>query len=780
LLNYAVDYLADLRTNRPARPTGARPPPPSTFKSVRHSVSNIEMSVSSSSSTTPARKVSGDKDGSPDSRSSPHLYSSNSHRKTSSVSGRTFLGRPLVRPLPIESNDNGQTYQETCGARWVERQEARSVRAALQEMDITGEGEENQLYEAASKEVGELVWRHQNGETAAFQNPDLHASSANAEDQDQDRGRRFTAHLEKGSHARSLSRGARDGFVVRKSRSGSRSASGSSTGSGGSSRVVSDGSVKSLDSIQEGVEGDARKTRPHSVLASNSKKDASLPPEGIKSAPVNDVKEKPSKKSPVLSSAHFRNPFARVRNTRDSIGSLNRSSTHPSVQSGRFDKIEIQRNPPTQSRNPLYTTNHGTTSGVSIEPESNDEESMKMKDGKEIRSDDIRKATSMSLKDRSSKLPMPSMVSDSPGRPIVSFEKDWKLKEIKLEEQQSSPISGPREAPMPFRSHIGRESGRNSLPTAMSPPPTLEFGKGKSVPLIRTEADARPLPRALPKTIASPPIPVINIPDEQVSKSAASYSIPVINLPDDLLARSSNSASKPPIPTINFPDDPPIQSSKSSNIPTISVGPPSINISGSAPSPPLIAVNDTPTINISIDSPTSSSTRPLPKPGSKARTFRPTPSLPPSSHSNLSGRTNAVLCHSCAFPIAGRIVTAAGGRFHPECFRCYHCSEALECVAFYPEPEGVRAERSARIQKRMTGELGDQNEGMPSAEDDGDEREMRFYCHLDFHEFFSPRCKSCKTPIEGDVVVACGAEWHAGHFFCAQCGDVSISYISQL
>jgi hypothetical protein len=54
--------------------------------------------------------------------------------------------------------------------------------------------------------------------------------------------------------------------------------------------------------------------------------------------------------------------------------------------------------------------------------------------------------------------------------------------------------------------------------------------------------------------------------------------------------------------------------------------------------------------------------------------------------------------------------------------------------------------------------------------EDGDES-MRFFCHLDFHELFSPRCKSCKTPIEGEVVVACGAEWHVGHFFCAQCGD---------
>jgi hypothetical protein len=71
----------------------------------------------------------------------------------------------------------------------------------------------------------------------------------------------------------------------------------------------------------------------------------------------------------------------------------------------------------------------------------------------------------------------------------------------------------------------------------------------------------------------------------------------------------------------------------------------------------------------------------------------------------------------------------------------------------------------------MNGEEVEEQEGC-TEEYDGDES-LRFYCHLDFHEFFSPRCKSCKTPIEGEVIVACGAEWHSGHFFCAQCGDVS-------
>jgi hypothetical protein len=88
------------------------------------------------------------------------------------------------------------------------------------------------------------------------------------------------------------------------------------------------------------------------------------------------------------------------------------------------------------------------------------------------------------------------------------------------------------------------------------------------------------------------------------------------------------------------------------------------------------------------------------------------------------------------------------------------CAEHLECVAFYPEPEEARARRV-------------EEEGPM----DGD---LRFYCHLDFHELFSPRCKSCKTPIEGEVVVACGAEWHAGHFFCAQCGDVRWAVILEV
>ena len=91
-------------------------------------------------------------------------------------------------------------------------------------------------------------------------------------------------------------------------------------------------------------------------------------------------------------------------------------------------------------------------------------------------------------------------------------------------------------------------------------------------------------------------------------------------------------------------------------------------------------------------------------------------------------------------------------------------------MAFYPEPTIHRTSRLARIEVRASdSNVPDEIDGYKASED-GD-TSLRFYCHLDFHELFSPRCRSCKTPIEGEVVLACGGEWHKGHFFCAQCGD---------
>lgn len=91
-------------------------------------------------------------------------------------------------------------------------------------------------------------------------------------------------------------------------------------------------------------------------------------------------------------------------------------------------------------------------------------------------------------------------------------------------------------------------------------------------------------------------------------------------------------------------------------------------------------------------------------------------------------------CTGCSDPISGRVLSAGILPYHPTCFVCHHCQTPLEHVSFFLH-------------------------------------EDRLFCHLDYHELFSPRCKSCATPIEGEVISALGATYHVGHFFCAGCGD---------
>ncbi|KAK9264074.1 hypothetical protein V1519DRAFT_465533 [Lipomyces tetrasporus] len=111
---------------------------------------------------------------------------------------------------------------------------------------------------------------------------------------------------------------------------------------------------------------------------------------------------------------------------------------------------------------------------------------------------------------------------------------------------------------------------------------------------------------------------------------------------------------------------------------------------------------------------------------------------PNAAVSNLDPRINNPLnkniCAQCHKSLSSTktILKAMGNKYHPHCFQCSHCSLSLEHAAFYPHGGKV-------------------------------------YCHLDYHELFSPRCKNCQTPIEDEVITAMGATYHVGHFFCAGC-----------
>ncbi|EDN10332.1 predicted protein [Histoplasma mississippiense (nom. inval.)] len=560
-------YLKDLRTNRPPRPNGSRPFPTKSISSSQKLRSDLPPRASS------ALSMNIDSENHRVSSLEPYQRSASAlshHRKHSTLSNGSVSTEQSLEEEPEQSYDLSRSLSPAAsirsttgtyrvrGQRWMEREEARSLRQALEEMDFRDD--EKRLHAAAQEEATQLVFSHQTSgfpklnPHAPYLNPDLIATN------------QFRQHLKKGAYARSQSRESPE--------------------------------------FQRRVDPTGSNLSPKIVDVPEDNETISVTKNGT-------LTQKP------------RVNFA--------LETDNSNSPRTVVQRKASSADEDCHNP-------------------------KGDDTPQTKDGKEIRGDDIRAATSMRLKDRSSKLPMPTVVSDRPGRPIVSFDPSWSIKS-----QSNSP----------------RDSPRNSLvgsikepAVEVTPPP------GNVVPAIKVSDD--------------PPAPVINVcGDDSAALTVSSSGVPTI--------AEMKAAEEKPRPLPN----------------------------------PSASQNGKQNQRNSRGSSTNRWYTPY------TRTGAPTAS-----------------CSACGLPIAGRIVTACGSRFHAECFSCHHCHTPLECVAFYQEPEGKRAERLADA---------DSNDEEANA--------LRFYCHLDFHELFSPRCKSCKTPIEGEVVVACGAEWHVGHFFCAECGD---------
>ncbi|KAJ5280976.1 hypothetical protein N7478_006348 [Penicillium angulare] len=642
-----ANYLKDLRSNRPTRPTGSRPYPGKAAAATSTSIVQEDLPPRAASAFSMHNMPDDDVE------DPPRAGSALSHRRTSSHTQQNGPagGRPLAqeprsvsvrknvfpsqvfsRSVPIAASPV-PSYREN-GQRTQEKEEARSLRDALQGMDLE---DDTRIHDAAQDEATQLVWMHQN--------PGMAQKNPYAPYRNPDSTRRNP---------------------VRKS-SGSSSKHRHSIGSSGSSSNPS--SPEFADSSSS--------TRRRSSLAGNPKKNLkvnfALPEEppapapkprtvsgdsskGVFRNPNDHIYEEPASPNKVptdtrpefsrpdsaaASESKPRNAFAR---TSKPLPWLRDRNSNGSVRD-KISRFDIHKNPPTQSRNAGYIRNEPTPP-----PEPSSKEEIPTKDGIEIRSDDIRAATSKRVSDRSVNLPMPSAVSDRVGRPIVSFDPKWQVGSQPKTNRQS-------------------DGGQQTASPVSTPPiPTIEVA-----PSIEVTPSV--------EVTAPPPIPVINVPDIK-EPSIAEVSPPT---------RQQSMPSRQAPPSTGRP----------------------------VPTAPL--------------------RRHATEPHDRCYT--------PYSRSGVP----TARCESCSMGISGKIVTAGGCRFHSECFVCYHCQTALECVAFYEEPNASRDERLA------------------SSPDE--DRLPRFYCHLDFHELFSPRCKSCKTPIEGEVVVACGAEWHVGHFFCAECGD---------
>ncbi|CAJ2513458.1 Uu.00g015770.m01.CDS01 [Anthostomella pinea] len=747
-----ASYLAGLRDSRANRPGGARPQPPSTkshqdssdrFTTGRPSLGG--RSVQSETSTS--HHITNSDTAKPRS-SRPSIAGSVASRYSTNTiaSGRDYYpARSAASPLKPSEVVPSATYIER-GQRWMEKEEAFSLHHAMDAMGIKDDDKDNKdkvadgqededdsrLYNAALNEASELVWQHQHG----------------VEPREPGAPYQYKPHMRKDSyaHARTASAGryGNDIGATGLARDSIRSFSGSSSGSDGASPTASargsmeqqqrnssagSGKSKSYAGISGGVRvssGGRRRSSMKRNISGEIKRPFSgdqIWEEPESSTPELNARQprKPGPPQP-LSSLKTKNAPSKVEFAVEPASEPTTSPiTAPTQPLSRFD---IHKNPPSQSRNPTYTSN----SPFNRPRPSKD---VPTKHGMEIRGDDIRQATSMRIRDRSPKLPTPSAVSDSPGRPIVSFEKHWKAPE---EATDPEPEESRRVPPRVKQERTG-QAPQSPIPTftftpdVPSPAPSSRSSRTPAIPSIQIDGDD------------GPQVPVIAVSDH-------SPAIPTIVLPGD--DSNSNENNMPNIPIIVTPDDdeqPSVRPLPTPNIPVI----------------------------VTPDGNNNPSARPLPDPKSvqpshlrNARGGRPQGHWSPAP--GASRRATAT-CHECRLPIEGRFVALGGAseRFHPQCFSCYACGTGLEALEISPEPDSFRSERLDRIRRRAAGEVLDEQPGQTMAED-GDER-LRFYCHLDWHELFAPRCKHCKTPILGEHVVALGAHWHYGHFFCAECGD---------
>jgi hypothetical protein len=668
----SASYLASLRNDRPTRPTGSRPPP---FKSGSH-VSSMRAAFDRSDSapiphqsTNTLSEHPGIVKSSSFSSNSPTKGRPLAHAPHSSIS--SVHGRNISPPTSLRSLTSPETEYQESTRRKLEREESHTLREALDLID--GHDEETAIYTAAQQEAADLVWKHRNPQaaedekTAPYFNPDAQKRKSYGNDLGNKTGSAVR-------NASDSSTGSSDSAKTGRSSSGPRR----------HDRALSQAlkhlqlaSAERAAAIVSTTTHGRRRSSGQRIVSNGSSKGVFRNPEDQiyeEPEPLNTPNHDPPVSDHALQSK-TRNSILRGARPLPQKPGVTFAADQP-----RFNRIDIYKNPPSQSRNAGYTANGERANSTSTEPD----DIPKSSDGIEIRGEDIRAATSMKLKDRSAKLPTPVAVSDHVGRPIVSFDPAWKP---------------PSDSP---RSSI--DTGRPVIKLTESPRNSRDIG--------------RPLPRPLPsthQTINSAPV------------------VPTINLPDD-----ENDG----VPSIRI---------DSVDAPSVSVAPPIINVSG-------------PSINVSGPEHAVPKSTPVPRPLPRHAATTPTGAgmnkRLPWLRSGMP-TAPAVACSSCELPISGRIVTASGSssgalkaRLHPECFSCYHCQTNLECIAFFPEPDAHRCKRL-------------EAEGLAET----DEGDIRFFCSLDYHELFSPRCKSCKTPIEGEVIVAAGAEWHVGHFFCAECGD---------
>ena len=402
---WAGDYLTDLRSNRPVRPTGARPPPvQNKSHTPRASIHLIGRAASAMGIHEPVLINNQD--------IQERSASAMSHRKSVPIrSPREMLGSPVARPpisqrkdvpgksqaairtsmdaqLPVTGTSQGSNvktgqpykipYYER-GQRWMEKQEMSSLRRALEEKDVV---EEQKLYNSAQDEAADLVWKHQNPGVPypIPKKPNLRT------------------HLKKGSHAKTLSNTPFETLYV--SKNGSEGHRSASDGSDGSRRTASNGSQGSGGSKSGRFSSLSFSIRSNRVFGNSSSKKNRVSSKGSQNGNFPNPDDKiyeaaedvtqtiQDNDKPLPLRVKARNTSYGTKSIKDKISGMEAKSGH-SVLIKDVSIAEIHKNSPSQSRNAHYRINKDLPPRLDKPSESTDADQSGTHHGKEIRDDDI-------------------------------------------------------------------------------------------------------------------------------------------------------------------------------------------------------------------------------------------------------------------------------------------------------------------------------------------------------------------------------------------------------
>lgn len=256
-----------------------------------------------------------------------------------------------------------------------------------------------------------------------------------------------------------------------------------------------------------------------------------------------------------------------------------------------------------------------------------------------------------------------------------------------------------------------------------APPPALHRSASpsssrsstESVPIIRTPVDEHAFRGSQPAPASMAAVPRIALPggDDYEDDNTGSGRGSGAGAPQFFVSPTpaqSTPTNRKAVPVVNLPggddfDDKRDDGNRFNSVPMVSVSGPSAPPSPAVPVSVILddlaSAATVPSISFGSagagSSPGQTRSRTLPQPPPASPTSSVMPSSSSSGIRNGRSRSGGLVCGGCHGSILGRIVSAMGARWHPQCFKCSTCGELLEHVSSY-------------------------------------EHEGKAYCHLDYHE----------------------------------------------